>query len=105
MSLIGSDPGRRTIRTSDPSDQAQLENAWAALEHVLKSGATAAQLDVDELDHLICDLVAIRHRKLVGAEPNDNFRTVVTERRDESIVLESYFEDEFGNEFGPLEQR
>jgi hypothetical protein len=39
---------------------------------------------------------------LVGAEPNDNFRTVVTEQRDESIVLESYFEDEFP---GPLEER
>ena len=105
MSLSGSDPGRRRIWTSDPGAKSRLEYAWVALEHVLDNGATAAQLDVEELDHLICDLVAIRHRKLVGAEPNDNFRTVVTERPDESIVLESYVEDEFGNEFGPPEER
>lgn len=36
--------------------------------------------------------IAIRHPSLlVGAEPDDNFRTMVTERCDESIVFESYF--------------
>lgn len=99
MSLSGSNPGRRRIRTTDPAAQGGLECAWVPLEQALDGGITAAQLEAEQIDYLICDLVAIRHRRLVGAEPNDVYRTVVTERGDESVVVESYVEDEFGNEF------
>lgn len=91
MGLSGSSSARRRIRTTDPADQGHLECACVALEQALDGGNTAAQLDVEQIDYLTCDLVAIRHRGLVGAEPNDAYRTVVTKLGDESIVVESYF--------------
>jgi hypothetical protein len=86
--------GRRTIRTTDDADLSRLESAWSELEHALAHGDTAGQLDVEDLDHLICDLVTIRHRKLSGAPLDGSLRTVVTERGDDTIALESHFGDE-----------
>ena len=97
MSVGGPNPGWRRVRTTDPVNQGRLECAGMALDR----GNTAVQLDVEQIDYLICDLIDIRHRRLLASRPNDAVRTVVADLGYEPIVLTSYFEDEFG----PLEQR
>jgi hypothetical protein len=92
----------RVIRTADDADLNRLEAAWSELEHALAHGDTAGRLDVEDLDRLICDLVAIRHRKLSGAPLDGSFKTVVTERGDDTIALESHIGDEISDDLASL---
>jgi hypothetical protein len=101
MSVDDSDRTRRRFLTDDPADHRRLEYAWMQLEQVLENGETAAQLDSDDLDHVIADLVGIRHRRLPGGSPTDGFKTVIREGEG-WMVLESYIEEEHGDEIGPL---
>ena len=49
------------------------------MEVAFENGDGADQLESDDIDYLIADLVAIRHHRLPGAEPDDHFHTLVAE--------------------------
>lgn len=91
----------RTFGKDDPWAHARLEYAWENLQHVLEDGRTASQLDSEDLDHIIGDLVGIRHHRLTGVGAGDTLRTIIDES-DERMTLASYATDELGNELGPL---
>jgi len=93
--------GSRSFNTADPAVHAPLELAWDNLEHTLGDGGTASNLDIEDLDHIIADLVAIRHLGLKDGEVGDTVRTTVTEREG-LLTLESYAYDRYGIEWGPL---
>ena len=93
--MSDSNPWRRTFRPGDHSDRVRLESAWVGLEVAFENGDGADQLESDDIDYLIADLVAIRHHRLPGAEPDDHFHTLVAEGGG-LIVLDSHIEDEPG---------
>jgi len=81
--------GSKTFDTGDPAALRRLQLAWDNFEHLLDQGGVASDLDADDLDYLIADLVAIRHRGLAGIGPDDTVRTCVAEQ-DGQLILESH---------------
>ena len=98
--MSGSNPWRRTFRPSDHYDRVRLESAWVGLKVAFENGHGADQLKNGDIDYLIADLVAIRHHRLPGAEPDDHFHTLVTEGGG-LIVLDSHIEGELGTSATP----
>jgi hypothetical protein len=82
-----------------------LHHILLNLAYMLDDGGTASQVDFDDLDHIIADLVAIRHRSLTEVEPGDTIRTTVTERADhlrfESRAIDSYCDGRRSCRFPP----
>jgi hypothetical protein len=92
----------RTFDIDHPDAAGRLVDAWDTLQRTLDDCPTAYQLDNDDLDHIIAELVGLRHQRLTGVGAADSLRTIVTQT-DGRMTLASYASDEFGNEFGPLD--
>ena len=89
----------RRIDTNDPCEHERLRLAWANFEHMLETpGVVASDLDPADLDYLIADLAAIRHRGLAEVAPDDTIRTTITHRPGE-LTLESRAIDRHGVEW------
>ena len=99
------EPGRaRTFDTADPAEHERLRLAWDNVEHMLDTpGFVASDLNPADLDYVIADLVAIRHRGLAEVEQNETIRTFVTQRAGQ-LTLEShaYSADGWDWKRGPL---
>src|SRR6266699_223103 len=92
MSTRDSEHLRSRFNADSPRDQMDLERAWDILESELQDGNTAAVLGDGELDHLIADLVCVRHRRLPGDHVGSTLRTVITQRN-QSTELDTYVEN------------